>query len=224
MIRENQRLFNGLNILIDACILLAALPVAYWLRFYVLPDGASVIPLERYMILNVGLTVIQVALFALFGLYGSFRHVRLRQELPRLWQASLIGLALLFSWLFLDHGTHYSRLTWGICYLLAVTAWSLKRVLIRQVLRLARRRGYNQKWVLLIGSGEAAQRYCRELAVDSALGYQVRRPGDAERRSETAGDAGRSGGSFRDAQAGRGGLRPGDVRVRPDAPGHQRLR
>ncbi len=173
MIRENQKLFNWLNIISDACILLAALPAAYWLRFCVLPGGASVIPLERYVFLNVGLTVVQVALFALLGLYGSFRHVRLRQELPRLWQASLIGLALLFSWLFLDHGTHYSRLTWGICYLLAVTAWSLKRVLLRQVLRLARRRGFNQKWVLLVGSGETARRYCRELAADPALGYQI---------------------------------------------------
>ncbi len=33
MIRQNQRLFNQLNILSDALILLAALPLAFWVRF-----------------------------------------------------------------------------------------------------------------------------------------------------------------------------------------------
>lgn len=173
MIRQNQRLFNQLNVLSDALILLAALPLAFWVRFDVLPNGIPSVPFNEYIWTNVWFTLLQLAIFAAFGLYGSFRHTRLRQELPRLWQASLINLAFLFSWLFLGYGTHYSRLTWGIFYLISVTALSLKRALLRTLLRRFRREGYNQKWVLLLGSGEMARRYYRELTADPALGYRV---------------------------------------------------
>lgn len=173
MIRQNQRLFNAINVLTDGLILLAALPLAFWLRFYVLPNGIPSVPLVDYLWTNLALTVIQLLLFAAFGLYNSFRHTRLRQELSRLWQACLIGLALLFSWLFLGYGTHYSRLTWGIFFLLSVSGLSLKRVLLRTVLRRFRQDGYNQKYVLLLGSGVLARRYYNELAADPALGYRV---------------------------------------------------
>ncbi len=173
MIRQNQRLFNQLNILSDALILLAALPLAFWVRFEILPNGIPTVPLNEYLWTNVWFTPLQLIVFAAFGLYASFRHTRLRQELPRLWQASLINLALLFSWLFLGYGTHYSRLTWGIFFLASVTALSLKRALLRTLLRRFRREGYNQKWVLLLGSGEMARRYYRELAADPALGYRA---------------------------------------------------
>ena len=173
MIRRNQRLLNFFNVLTDALILLAALPVAFWVRFDLLLDGIPSVPLTEYLWLNLWLTVIQLVLFAIFGLYGSFRHTQLRRELPRLWQACLIGLALLFSWLFVGYGTHYSRLTWGIFSLLSITALSLKRALLRGVLRRFRQEGYNQKWVLLVGSGEVARRYCQALSADPALGYRV---------------------------------------------------
>ena len=174
MIRQNQRLFNQLNVLTDALILLAAMPLAFWLRFEVLPNGIPTVPLTDYLWTNLWFTGLQLALMAAFGLYGSFRHTRLRQELPRLWQASLISLAGLFSWLFLGYGTHYSRLTWGIFYLISMAALSLKRALLRTLLRRFRREGYNQKWVLLVGSGAMAGRYYRELSADPSLGYKVR--------------------------------------------------
>lgn len=173
MIRQNQRFFNALNVLTDGLILLLSLPVAFWLRFAVLPGGIATVPLTEYLWTNFWLTAIQLLLFAAFGLYNSFRHTRLRHELARLWQACCIGLALLFSWLFIGYGTHYSRLTWGIFFALSVFVLSLKRILLRTALRRFRQEGYNQKFVLLLGSGPLARRYYNELAADPALGYQV---------------------------------------------------
>ncbi len=173
MIRQNQRLLNGLNVLSDAVILLVSLPLAFWFRFDVLPNGIPTVPLREYLWTNFCLTILQILLFAAFGLYSSFRHTRLRQELPRLWEANLISLAALFSWLFLGYGTHYSRLTWGIFFLISVTALSLKRALLRTLLRRFRRMGLNQKHVLLMGSGPMAERYLRALSDDPALGYHV---------------------------------------------------
>lgn len=173
MIRENQRLFNQINVVTDALILLLSLPVAFWLRFDVLPNGYPTVPLVDYLKINLWLTVLHLLLFAAFGLYRSFRRTPLRQELPRLWEACLISMAVLFSWLFVGWGIHYSRLTWTFYFLLSVTALTAKRILLRSVLRRFRRKGFNQKQVLLIGSGPMAQRYLRELTADPSLGYRV---------------------------------------------------
>ncbi len=173
MIRQNQRLFNQLNVISDALILLVSLRPAFWLRFEVLPNGIPTVPLSDYIWTNLCYTALMLVLFAAFGLYGSFRHTALRRELSKLWQASFIGLAALFSWLFLGYGTHYSRLTWGIFFAISVTTLSLKRVLLRTILRRFRRKGYNQKRVILLGSDRTAQRYLHTLEQDPALGYRV---------------------------------------------------
>ena len=39
MIRENQNLLNAINIISDGIITYLMLPLAFWLRFYVLPGG-----------------------------------------------------------------------------------------------------------------------------------------------------------------------------------------
>lgn len=173
MIRENQRFLNQVNVVTDALILLLSLPVAFWLRFDVLPNGYPTVPLMEYLKTNLWLTALHLLLFAAFGLYRSFRRTPLRQELPRLWRACLISMAVLFSWLFVGWGIHYSRLTWAIFFLLSVTALTVKRILLRSLLRRFRRKGFNKKQVLLIGSGPMAQRYLRELTADPSLGYQV---------------------------------------------------
>jgi len=173
MIRENQKLLNQLNILSDGLILLLALPPAFWFRFHVLPGGVVAVPLKDYLLLNALLALFQMGMFQAFGLYGSFRRTPLRKELPKLWRAGTLGAAVLFSWLFLGKGTHYSRLTWAVFFLLAYGCLTGKRIVLRQLLRWFRSKGYNQKHVLLVGSGPLAEQYLREICSDPALGYQV---------------------------------------------------
>ena len=87
MIRQNQRLLNHLNVLSDGLIVYAMLPLAFWLRFYVLPGGQISEPLRSYLLLGVGVTVAQLFTFALFGLYRSFRRIPLHVEISRLFFA-----------------------------------------------------------------------------------------------------------------------------------------
>ena len=85
MIRENQQLLNRLHVLTDGIILYAALPAAFWIRFYLLPGGFISVPLSRYMAIGLFLTGAYLFTYAAFGLYQSFRRARLRRELEKLW-------------------------------------------------------------------------------------------------------------------------------------------
>lgn len=171
MIKENQEILNRLNVISDGVIIFAMLPVAFWLRFYVLPGGFINKPLVNYLRIGAVITLIQLFTYAAFGLYKSQRRVKLRNELSRLLRASALDLALLFGWLFLDHGEHYSRIVLSLFFIMSVFLLSLKRFVVRKALRFYRQNGYNQKRVLLVGSGPEALRYLNEIRKDRELGY-----------------------------------------------------
>lgn len=172
MIKENQRLFNQLHVLSDGVLLYLSLPVAFWLRFTLFP-GVITIPLSWYLRLGLLLTAAQLFTYASFGLYQSFRKIRLRRELPRLWVAGALDMALLLSGLFIWHGMHFSRLTFAIFYVLSSGLLSAKRIVLRTVLRRLRQRGYNLKHVLVLGSGDLAQEYLRTIRTERDMGYHA---------------------------------------------------
>ena len=74
-------------------------------------------------------------------------------SLFRLWQASLLDMVLLLSWLFVEWEVHYSRWTFVLFFLISVGALSGKRIVLRKLLRYFRQKGYNQKHVLIVGGG-----------------------------------------------------------------------
>lgn len=171
MIKENQRLLNRLHVLSDGAILYLSLPVAFWIRFYVLPNGIITVPLSQYLALGTILTAVQLFAYAAFGLYQSFRKIRLRRELERLWLAGGLVMAALLSFLFVQRYIDFSRLTLVIWFFLSGGILSCKRVVLRRGLRYFRQKGYNQKHVLLIGGGEMARAYWETVRSDRELGY-----------------------------------------------------
>jgi len=173
MIRENQRLLNHLNVLSDALILYSALPAAFWIRFYLLPGGIISIPVEIWLLLALPLALCHITVCAAFGLYRSHRRASLTRELTRLWLANAIVVALLLSVLFLGRNIDFSRVALGIYFVLGGTLLSAKRILLRLVLRHARRAGYNQKHLLLLGSGKIAASCLNAIRTQRELGYSV---------------------------------------------------
>ena len=156
MIRENQKLLNQINVLTDAAILFVSLPLSFFIRFYVLPDGIATVPLSDYLLLDGLLMLTHLLSYASLGLYASFRRASLPDELLRLWFAGVLNITGLLSILFLVWEVDYSRLTLALYFLLSVTCVSCKRILLRLYLRRLRRAGYNQKHVVILGMGKTA--------------------------------------------------------------------
>ena len=173
MIKENQVLLNRLNVISDGLIIFFTLPIAFWLRFYVLPGGVISVPFSQYLILAGVLVAVHLFTYAAFGLYRSFRQTRLLRELPKLWWASILDMTVLLSVLFVRHDIHVSRWTLAIFFALNLFLLSAKRVLLRSVLRHARQQGYNQKHVILLGRGPMARRYLETIRRERELGYHL---------------------------------------------------
>lgn len=173
MIRENQRLLNGLNVVTDGLILFLSLPLAYWIRFYLLPDGVFSVPFEDYLLLALLLTVTHLFSYAAFGMYHSNRKTRLSRKLTIIWLSGVLNMVILLSLLFVQRSINFSRWTLAVFFLLSGGILSSKRIAMRWLLRFFRRRGYNQKHVILVGADTMGHRYLQELQKDSSLGYRV---------------------------------------------------
>ena len=82
MIRENQQLLNQFNVLTDAVAVFLAMLVSYWLRFSLF-RGIKGMPFNYYVWLGVVAAALTLVVFAVAGLYESFRAVRFHVEAGR---------------------------------------------------------------------------------------------------------------------------------------------
>ena len=94
MIKENQKLFNRLNVITDALAAVISIAAAYTLVFHLL-DFEKNYPLADYFKLLLIFIPLQLMTYGCMGLYDSFRSKRFTTELGRLTGAFLLdGLAL----------------------------------------------------------------------------------------------------------------------------------
>ena len=172
MIRENQRFLNHLNMGLDAVLVFLSLPLAFWLRFNLFP-GIPSVPIGRYVQAGLILGLVHMLIYAFFGLYESVRKKRLYQDLGRIFWANTLGFILFQMTLFLLRGIHFSRGALVIYFLLVNVLTGGKRIFVRKVLHHFRGLGYNQKHVVIVGSGPLAQRYAAEVERSRELGFTI---------------------------------------------------
>ena len=60
MIKENQRLLNRIHVISDAFIVFLSLPVAFWIRFFLLSGGIITVPIGNYIDLSFVLMLMKV--------------------------------------------------------------------------------------------------------------------------------------------------------------------
>lgn len=172
MIRENQRLLNHLNMSLDYLLVFLSLPCSFWLRFNLF-KGIPSVPLIRYVQAAFFLAAGQVLIYAFLGMYESVRRKRLYQDLGRIFWANTLGFILFQMTLFLLRSIHFSRGALVIYFVLVNALTGGKRIFVRKVLHRVRGLGYNQKFVILVGSGPLARRYLEQLEQSPELGLTV---------------------------------------------------
>lgn len=171
MIKENQKLFNRLNVITDAAAAFVAVTLSYLLVFHVL-DFRENFPLIDYIKLSVLFAPVQIITFGCMGLYDSFRTKSFPHELGKLVRAFIVDGILMITMLYIIHLFNFSRWALFIFLVLDLLIVSTKRFIMRKILKSARSSGYNKKYVLLVGSGKAAREYLAAVSEDRSLGLE----------------------------------------------------
>lgn len=172
--RNRQLLLSGV-FLLDGFLIFGAWIAAYWIRFHWLgiPAPLGIPPIQHYVRLGVVLTPMSLLILRSFRLYRSARTARLSQELWALVQGIAIvsALAALASY-FLRGELARSVLVLFAAF--GAAALCSVHLAIRLALRSLRRRGKNLRHVLVVGTGELAERVVRKMETHADYGFSVR--------------------------------------------------
>lgn len=169
MIKENQKLFNRLNVITDAVAAFAAVTLSYLLVFHVLEFEKN-FPLIDYIKLSVLFAPVQIITFGCMGLYDSFRTKDFARELGKLVRAFIVDGIMMLTMLYIIRLFNFSRWALFIFLALDLIIVAVKRFVMRKILKSARSVGYNKKYVVLVGSGRAAREYLEAVTEDRSLG------------------------------------------------------
>ncbi len=171
MIKENQKLFNRLNVVSDAAVSLVAVVISYLIVFELLGLDKNY-PLFDYIKIALVFAPVQLITFGCLGLYDSQRTGRFARELWRIVQAFFIDGLLIISLLYLVKIINFSRFALVIFLLFDFFIIAVKRYILRKSLKYFRKSGYNKKFVLVIGGGETAKHYLDTIHEESQLGFE----------------------------------------------------
>ena len=178
MIQRNQRLLNRLNALSDAGLVLLSYLLATWLWLDVISrdqvNPAHIRGLRSGALLAALIYAAwTVLLLWSFRIYRTSRTHQARLQTGRILAGNAIALLTAAAGLYLFRLQDFSRGVLAVYFVVSSGALIAKRAVLQAVLRYARSRGYNLKHMLVIGGGEMAERYIRNVESRPWLGIHV---------------------------------------------------
>src|SRR6266540_3134769 len=162
MLRRFQALWLTAFAACDIVLSAGTFMLAYYLRFHPplsvwIPPPAEVPPPGQYLRLLPVLALVLLVSNHLQRLYTPRREGSLLPELGGILKATGLAVLLLTAFLFFERSFSYARGIVGIFAVLHPCAAFAFRAAVRWGLRFARKRGYNLRHVLVVGTGRTAQ-------------------------------------------------------------------
>ncbi|MBQ4482631.1 MAG: undecaprenyl-phosphate glucose phosphotransferase [Lachnospiraceae bacterium] len=175
MIRDNQNFLNRVHVVLDGTVTGVSYFIAYEIRFNTSLNDPSVphLPMYMYMWALPFLIVSYIYLYYQFGLYRSKRLGGRRKELANIIYANVVGFIGFVSVLYIINQNDFARSMLAIFAVVNVMLETLMRNIIRYILHFIRKKGYNKKYLLLVGYSKSAEEYIRRIRLNPHWGYEV---------------------------------------------------
>ena len=176
MLKRHSEFLKSLLFLFDLVVICVCWVAAYSLRFsgMITPVTKGVPPLAPYLWLLVPIVMVWGFSFQAFNLYRPRRMGTHLAEFIDLAKANSVSVLILLSLTFFIREFEYSRLVVLYFWFFSLLALGFSRMAFREGLRFLRRRGFNQRYALVIGAGKLGQRMVRCLHHHAELGLQIR--------------------------------------------------
>ncbi len=179
MIKDNQKTLNRLHVIVDGFLLALSYLFSYYLRF--------ISPLKELLFDNVGgkhpLAIYsEVLIFLIPGylviyhycnLYDPKRNKSKRLDLWNIIKANAFGLAYFTLVLYLTDRKYYARGVTILFFLTNIAFDTAFRSILSYSLRMARRKGFNLKHIVLVGYSRAAEAYIDRILANPQWGYYI---------------------------------------------------
>jgi Undecaprenyl-phosphate glucose phosphotransferase len=169
MLKENARFLKSIFIGCDIVIICTV-----WLILCSVFETKAQESLKEHMMILFLLCCLNIIIFISSGLYKPRRASKLIKELLLVLKASCFSLVSFALVLFVSEGlTNYHPEFIFNFFLLSVPFLFIFRILLRNLLHRLRRKGYNVRRVLIVGTGKMAQEFAKKLYQHQEFGYEV---------------------------------------------------
>ena len=177
MIKENQRLFNILLVLIDVLVITLSLACSFWLRFHTTlfgPIGGH-LGLTSYIFLLIFAVIpVYLILYFAFGLYKPRRtYKNIFSEATQISKVNIVGFLILVAILFIINQPNFSRIMLFLLAVIATFLGIIERFVVRSFLKRIRINNRNLKHILVVGDNELAFSFAHKIKDNPYLGYVV---------------------------------------------------
>ncbi len=176
MIKDNQKYFNRLHVVLDAAVIIFSYVLAYFIKFKmgIFDNEGAALSFQTYLSALIVIVPGYLMLYSLFNLYTSKRIQARRIECSNIVKANTIGLLGFIVGLYVINEPNFSRSMMFIFYVINIVLEILFRNVVRFALRSVRENGFNLKHVLLVGYSRAAEQYIDRIKANPQWGYVAR--------------------------------------------------
>lgn len=175
MVKDNQKFFNRMHLLLDALVIFLSYLSAWYIKFRsgLLENEHGVLPFKVYMWALIYVIPSYILLYSATHLYTSKRVQRIRVEFSNIIKANVLGLLGFLTILYITKQNDFSRTMLFIFFILNIVYAMAFRGLVYMVLFSFRRQGYNVKHMLLIGYSNSAKGYIDRILSYKEWGYEI---------------------------------------------------
>ncbi|MBI3097112.1 MAG: undecaprenyl-phosphate glucose phosphotransferase [Planctomycetes bacterium] len=177
MLKRHSQVFLSLLFAGDLVSTVGCWIGAYALRFHLLsgllPVTKGIPDFVEYARMSGAVVVAAAVVYRLGGLYQPRREGALFGEFTDILKANALLFIVLLAGTAFYREYEYSRGVFAVFLALNTAVLAAGRVVLRSILRAARRRGCNVRYALIVGSGKLAQYTANMLRRNSWLGIRL---------------------------------------------------
>lgn len=177
MIRDNQKYFNRILVLLDAIVIAASYFGAWflWLGGFIVEIEPNTGVLAREIYFSALLIIMPgyLLLYNIFEMYSSKRTTKQIYEIFNIIKSNTVGLLAIMVVLYAVNLPDFSRGMMALFFAINIVAESCMRKAVRYTLRYFRKKEYNLKHILLVGYSRAAEAYIDRIMDNPEWGYSV---------------------------------------------------
>ncbi|MCI5602591.1 MAG: undecaprenyl-phosphate glucose phosphotransferase [Clostridiales bacterium] len=176
MIRDNQKYFNRLHVIIDLLVVESSYLASWYLKFKtpIFEHESGRLSFDTYMRVSWFIVPLYMLLYLAFHLYTSKRVQGRRMEFGNILKANVLGLMIVLTVLYIMRQHYFSREMLFIFFVINMLMEVLVRSFIRFLLHMMRKSGFNKKHILLVGYSRAAESYIDRIKAFPQWGYEVK--------------------------------------------------
>jgi len=174
MLHRYSEVFRTMLLVADLTLVAASWIAAYYLRFYTgYPVPRGIPDFGQYLLVLPVILPVWFTLFRSRALYEPQRTGSPLREIGGVLGATAMGVVVLVAASFFVRGYYYSRLVIGIFSVISAASIIGFRWGLRSTLRGLRRRGYNLRYVVVVGAGDLAEEVIERIHGHPEAGLRV---------------------------------------------------